>query len=96
MSSITPPALILGIWQMARNPAHHSRLSLLLILTAALGVFAASFGATLEQSAIDQAYYKTGADVKLTGVNIREGGISFSVTDELSMLEDVEAASQVY
>jgi len=96
MSSITPPALILGIWQMARNPAHHSRLSLLLILTAALGVFAASFGATLEQSAIDTAYYRTGADVKITSVNIRDGGISFSVTDELTELEDVEAASPVY
>ena len=96
MSSVTPPALILGIWQMARNPAHHSRLSLLLILTAALGVFAASFGATLEQSAIDQAYYRTGADIKLTSVNVREGGLSFSVVDNLSELEDVEAASPIY
>ncbi|MBT3995942.1 MAG: FtsX-like permease family protein [Chloroflexi bacterium] len=96
MSSITPPALILGIWQMARNPAHHSRLSLLLILTAALGVFAASFGATLEQSAIDQAYYRTGADVKVTSVNVRSGGISFSIVDELSALEDVEAVSPIY
>lgn len=96
MSSITPPALILGIWQMARNPAHHSRLSLLLILTAALGVFAASFGATLEQSAVDQAYYRTGADVKLTSVNVREGGISFSVVENLMDLPDVEAASPIY
>ena len=96
MSTITPPALILGIWQMARNPAHHSRLSLLLILTAALGVFAASFGATLEQSAIDQAYYRTGADVKITSVNIRSGGISFSIVDELSVLENVEAVSPIY
>ncbi len=96
LSSITPPALILGIWQMARNPAHHSRLSLLPILTAALGVFAASFGATLEQSAIDQAYYRTGADVKITSLNVRSGGISFSIVDELSELEDVEAASPIY
>ena len=96
LSVITPPALILGIWQMARNPAHHSRLSLLLILTAALGVFAASFGATLEQSAIDTAYYRTGADVKITSVNVRDGGISFSVPDSLSELEDVEAASAIY
>lgn len=96
MSTVTPPALILGIWQMARNPAHHSRLSLLLILTAALGVFAASFGATLEQSAIDQAYYRTGADVKLTSVNVREGGISFSVVDNLTELPDVESASPIY
>ncbi|MBT4340528.1 MAG: ABC transporter permease [Chloroflexi bacterium] len=81
---------------MARNPAHHSRLSLLLILTAALGVFAASFGATLQQSAIDQAYYRTGADVKITSVNVRSGGISFSIVDELSELDDVEAVSPIY
>jgi hypothetical protein len=96
LSSITPPALILGIWQLARNPAHHSRLSLLLILTAALGVFAASFGATLEQSAIDQAYYRTGADVKVTSVNIRPGGMSISVVDELNEVEGVEATSPIY
>ncbi len=96
MSSISPPALILGIWQLARNPAHHSRLSLLLILTAALGVFAASFGATLEQSAIDQAYYRTGADVKLTSVSVREGGVSFSIVDKLSELENVEVVSPIY
>ena len=96
LSTITPPALILGIWQLARNPAHHSRLSLLLILTAALGVFAASFGATLKQSAIDQAYYRTGADVKITSVNVHSGGISLSIVEELSELEEVEAVSPIY
>ena len=96
MSSITPPALILGIWQMARNPAHHSRLSLLLILTAALGVFAASFGATLEQSAIDQAFYRTGADLKLTSVDNRQGGISTSVIGSLTEIDEIEAASPIY
>ena len=96
MSSITPPALILGIWQMARNPAHYSRLSLLLILTAALGVFAASFGATLEQSAIDQAFYRTGADLRLTSVNNRQGGISTSVIDAINEADGVEAVSPIY
>jgi ABC-type lipoprotein release transport system permease subunit len=96
MSNISPPALILGIWQLARNPAHHSRLSLLLILTAALGVFAASFGATLEQSAIDQAYYRTGADVKITSVNLRSGGISNSIVDSLDAVEGVKAATPIY
>jgi ABC-type antimicrobial peptide transport system permease subunit len=96
LSSITPPALILGIWQMARNPAHHSRLSLLLILTSALGVFAASFGATLEQSAIDQAYYRTGADIKVSSVRIPTGGRSVSVIDRLNETENVEASSAIY
>jgi len=96
MSSITPPALILGIWQMARNPAHHSRLSLLLILTAALGVFAASFAATLKQSAIDQAYYRTGADLKLTGISTTTGGMSRSVLEAIRKGEDVETVSPIY
>lgn len=96
MSTITPPALVLGIWQMARNPAHYSRLSLLLILTSALGVFAASFGATLEQSAVDQAYYRTGADLKITSVNLTTGGMSNSVTYRLSKAEGVEAVTPIY
>ena len=43
---------------MARNPASHARLSLLLILTAGLGVFAASFASTLERSAAEQVLYQ--------------------------------------
>ena len=39
-----PPGVVLGLWQMARNPTHYSRLALLLILMAGLGIFAASFG----------------------------------------------------
>jgi ABC-type antimicrobial peptide transport system permease subunit len=96
MSTITPSALILGIWQLARNPAHHSRLSLLLILTSALGVFAASFGATLEQSAVDQVYYRTGADIKLTSVSKYSGGISNSITRKLSETEGVRAITPIY
>ena len=96
MSLITPPALVLGIWQMARNPAHHSRLSLLLILTAALGVFAASFAATLKQSAIDQAYYRTGADLRLTGINTATGGMSRSVLEAIRKVQDVKSASPIY
>ena len=96
MSLITPPALVLGIWQMARNPAHHSRLSLLLILTAALGVFAASFAATLKQSAIDQAYYRTGADLRLTGINTATGGMSRSVLEAIRKGQDVKSASPIY
>ena len=96
LSSITPPALILGIWQMARNPAHHSRLSLLLILTAALGVFATSFGATLERSAVDRAYYQTGGDLKITSVNQRAGGLSTSIARQLGEVEGVEVATPIY
>ena len=47
MSPWLPAGLVMGVWQMARNPTYYARLSLLLILTAGLGIFASSFGATL-------------------------------------------------
>ena len=63
-----PAGAVLGVWQMARNPAHYARLSLLLILTAGLGIFASSFGATLERSFEERVLYSTGSDVRVDGV----------------------------
>jgi hypothetical protein len=54
---------------MARNPRHYSRLSLLMILTAGLGVFASSFSGTLDVSAADRARYQSGADLRVNGVS---------------------------
>lgn len=67
-SSWLPAGLVLGIWQMARNPSHYARLSLLLILTAGLGIFASSFGATLDRSFEERILYSTGSDIRLDGV----------------------------
>jgi hypothetical protein len=93
---IIPPSVVLGIWQLARRPASHSRLSLLLILTAGLGVFAASFASTLERSATEQVLYNTGADLIVPSVNPNNGGVSFRVADELSTVDGVIATSSVY
>ncbi len=59
----------LGVWQVARQPAHYSRLSLLLILTAGLGLLASSFGATLERSFVERVLMFTGADFRISGVS---------------------------
>ncbi len=95
-SVLAPPSIILGIWQMARNPAHHARLSLLLILTAGLGVFAASFASTLERGAVERALYESGADFRVTNMNTLPGGVSFSAAERLNQVEGVETASGVY
>ena len=96
VSKVTPPAVVLGIWQMARNPSHYSRISLLLILTAGLGVFAASFAATLERSAREQVLYSTGADIRVTSVSTRAGGRSVDVDTLMSELNGVETATSIY
>ena len=36
LSPVLPVGLVVGLWQMARNPTHYARLSLLLILMACL------------------------------------------------------------
>ncbi|MBT3996562.1 MAG: ABC transporter permease [Chloroflexi bacterium] len=69
ISKFVSPAITLVLWQMARNPRHYSRLSLLMILTAGLGVFASSFAGTLDVSAADRARYQSGADLRVNGVS---------------------------
>lgn len=69
ISGLISPAITLVLWQMARNPRHYSRLSLLMILTAGLGVFASSFAGTLDVSAADRAKYEAGSDLRVNGVS---------------------------
>ncbi len=61
-------AVIIGMWQLVRNPVHYSRLVLLLMLATAVGMFAASFGATLDSSYAARAHYESGAQLRLTEV----------------------------
>ena len=95
-SRIISPAVVLGIWQMARNPAHYSRVSLLLILTAGLGVFAASFAATLERSARDQVLYQTGGEIRVPGISNRPGGRSFNLEEDIKSIKGIEDATTIY
>ena len=52
-------SILIGMWQLVRNPVHYSRLVLLLMLATAVGMFAASFGATLNRSYADRAYVRS-------------------------------------
>ena len=72
LSGSIPAGLVMGIWQMARSPTHYARLSLLLILAAGLGIFASSFGATLDRSFLERVLHSTGADVKVEGIQGRD------------------------
>jgi hypothetical protein len=89
------PTMILGLWTMARNPAHYSRLSLLFILTAGLGVFSANFGATLDRSSKDQALYATGADVRVVGLAPRPRQPGADIIGNIDRLDDVETTTRV-
>ncbi len=106
LSGLLPVGMMMGTWQMARNPTHYARLSLLLILTAGLGIFAASFGATLDRSFEERVLYSTGSDVRVEGVRALvsrrgtftrpgEGPPRPPLEDDFQRMPGVETASPI-
>lgn len=88
--SSTP--LQLGMWQLMRAPLGHSRLVLLLILATAIGMFAATFGATLDRSFDDRAAYLAGAPLRLSSLDSNGRGAA-SLAAEFESRSDVASAS---
>lgn len=66
------PTLALGLWRMTRAPLHYSRLILLLLLATAVGMFAASFRATLDRSYDDRAAFEAGAPGRVADIRSPE------------------------
>jgi hypothetical protein len=89
-----PVGYSIGMWQMARNPTHYARLSLLLILMAGLGIFAASFGGTLQLSFEQRALYSTGADVRVEHVTLNSSGPSRPVTQSYEGIPGVSKVAR--
>lgn len=96
LSPFLPAGLMMGVWQMARNPTHYARLSLLLILMTGLGIFAASFGGTLDRSFEERALYETGADIRVEGLLLNTRGSSRPLVASYAELPAVDAVSPVY
>ena len=96
LSSFLPAGLALGVWQMARNPTHYARLSLMLILMAGLGIFAASFGGTLQRNFEDRALYATGSDLRLQGMISSNAGYTLPMRETLEAMPAVEEATLAF
>ena len=61
---IAGAATLVGIRSLARDPTHYSRLVLMLMLATGVGMFGATFSATLDHSYDDRARYPVGADIR--------------------------------
>ena len=96
LSSFLSAGLVLGIWQMARNPTHYARLSLMLILMAGLGIFAASFGGTLQRNFEERALYSTGADVRVRAILPDNDGPTKPIGESFENLPAVERISLAF
>ena len=76
--------------RMARDPVLPSALAVLLMLSAALGVFGATFQSSMSSSQRDQALYRIGGDVVLSGP-----GVVRANTEDLQQIPGVATVTPV-
>ena len=88
-AKVLPVAAAMTVWQMSRQPTHYSRLSLLLVLTAGLGIFASSFSTTLQRSFEERILHVSGSDVRVVGVN------RSSASDEVALMTGGRFAEEI-
>ncbi len=88
--------LVLGLWQMGRNPVPYTRPILLLMLAASVAMFAANFGGTLQRSYEERALYRSGGDLRLEGVSVSRRAASVSFEDSVRDVIGDRRYSSVY
>jgi ABC-type antimicrobial peptide transport system permease subunit len=86
------PGVTLGLWQLTRSPARYNQLALLVVMAAAVGTFAATYGQTTDRSQEDRALYAAGADVRLTGLGRLQLGFSPEAAGKLEAVPGVDHA----
>ncbi len=88
--------LALGLWQMGRNPMPFALPILLLMLASSVAMFAANFGATVDQSYEDRARYAAGSDVRLIGMTLNRRGDSESFSEAFGEVPRATGVSPAY
>ena len=67
-------AAVISVRSLVRNPTHYTRLVLLLMFATGVGMFGATFSATLDHSYTDRADYEVGTDIRAVDLRAVEGG----------------------
>ena len=69
LSKTRSVAVLVGMRGLVRNPTHYTRLILLLMFATGVGMFGATFSATLTRSYDERAGYAVGADVRASDIS---------------------------
>ena len=92
LSVRTGPAWIaFPLVRLARDPLPHGSLVVILLLATALGLFGAAFQASLSKSQVEQALYRVGGDVVLTG-----GSFSEDLQREIVSINGVSSVTPIF
>ena len=76
--------------RLARDPVLPSSLAVMLMLAAALGVFGATFQSSLSRSQSDQARYRVGGEILISGPTVNA-----ALADRLAQIPGVQSATPV-
>ena len=90
------PGVTLGVWQLTRRPARYTQLALLVIMAAAVGTFAATYGATTERSQEERARFQAGVDVRTTGLGRLKGQGPAAIRHALNDIPGVEESAAAH
>ncbi len=89
------PAIPLALWSLARNPRSSMGLMLLIMLAASIGVLLAILSPSINQYAVDDARYRVGADIRLSGMIVSNRSNLDRVINQMSETFDHSAMSPV-
>ena len=87
--------LVLGMWQMGRDPLQYTGPILLLMLASSVAMFAANFGATVDRSYEDRARYAAGSEFRVPATNPSRRGPSVSFAAANNNIPEAEVVSPV-
>ena len=89
------PAIPLALWSLARNPRSSMALMLLIMLAATIGVLLSILSPSISQYAIDDANYRVGSDVRLSGMIVRNRSSLHRAMDQMSTKLGYETMASV-
>ncbi|HXH20579.1 MAG TPA: FtsX-like permease family protein [Dehalococcoidia bacterium] len=90
------PGVTLGLWQVTRSPSRYSQLALLVVMAAAVGTFAATYGETTDRSQIDRALYEAGVDARTGSLGRLNGSSPNEIEAALSQVPGVEQPATAF
>jgi hypothetical protein len=90
------PGLTMGLWQLTRSPSRYTQLALLVVMAAAVGTFAATYGETTDRSQTDRALFSAGVDVRTTGIGSLKGFDPGEAAARLAGVPGVERAATAF
>ena len=89
------PAVPLALWSLARNPRSSMALMLLIMLAATIGVILSILSPSISRHAEDDARYRVGADMRLSGMIVRNRSSLHRAIDQMSGKSGYESMAPV-